>query len=903
VSLGTAVTANGGYYRFDNLPAGDYVVVIPFSQFSGGPLTGYWSSGATLSGVGAVNETAAPDPDNNADSDDNGTRQTAGAFSGAVISQAVTLGPIADEPTNDTDADPTNPAGEAPDAQSNRTVDFGFYRTQIGNLVFFDANVNGLYDAGDLALPGATVQLFAADGATEINVGPDGILGSGDDAPGGVTTGAGGTYLFSGLPEGEYIVRITPPAGYVSTVDTADAADTADPDTNTDDNDNGVGTTPGQVSGNLLTMQPGEVGTNIVTTNPTGTTYDPTLDFGFRGPRADLELDKSVSTATPLVASSIDFTLTITNNGGPDTATNVEVTDVLPGGFTYQSHLASQGTYSNASGIWSVGTLLVGQTETLTITVTVNVTGPYINYAEITRADQVDPDSTPNNASTNEDDDDSVTVTPTQGNPNFNKSLTGSNQSFTTNPNVAVGEIVEYTVTVNVPPGVFTNARLVDTMERGLSFMTCASITPSNAALTTDVAGSFAGACSTPTVDDAGGGTTVDIGRRVTFDLGTLTNTSGADQTLTFIYTAVVLDSAGNVSGVTLDNSAVWASDSGTQPSSTASVVVIEPDLSITKTANVALVSLGAEFTVTLTIQHTAASETNGYDVLVTDTLPSQLELVPGTLECVSGAQNANVCNYDAGTRTINAVWNAFVRGGGDGRVTFRVRVVTVPPGGITNVANVAWTSLPGDVSTPQNGNIFSTERDYDPASQIDVYGRSSTVTIGIFSSTPATGFAPNVLTDLRNAPKEVYSQTSGVRVEIPSLGINLPVVGVPLKNGEWNVSWLGNQAGWLEGSAFPSWSGNSVLTSHVYGSNGLPGPFVNLNKLKYGDKIIIHAYGAKYTYEVRANTVVEPDDASIFRHEEKAWLTLVTCKEYDAKTNTYKKRVVVRAVLVGVER
>ena len=96
-------------------------------------------------------------------------------------------------------------------------------------------------------------------------------------------------------------------------MDTANAADTADPDTNTDDNDNGVGTTPGQVSSNLLTMQPGESGTNIVTTNPTGTTYDPTLDFGFRGPRADLELDKSVSNATPLVATNIDFTVTVTN--------------------------------------------------------------------------------------------------------------------------------------------------------------------------------------------------------------------------------------------------------------------------------------------------------------------------------------------------------------------------------------------------------------------------------------------------------------------------------------------------------------------------------------------------------------------------------------------------------------
>ena len=92
------------------------------------------------------------------------------------------------------------------------------------------------------------------------------------------------------------------------------------------------------------------------------------------------------------------------------------------------------------------------------------------------------------------------------------------------------------------------------------------------------------------------------------------------------------------------------------------------------------------------------------------------------------------------------------------------------------------------------------------------------------------------------------------------------------------------------------------MLTSHVYDANGLPGPFVKLNTLKYGDKIIIHAYGKKYTYEVRANTVVDPSDASVFKHEEKAWLTLVTCKEYDEATNTYKKRVAVRAVLVSVD-
>ena len=166
----------------------------------------------------------------------------------------------------------------------------------------------------------------------------------------------------------------------------------------------------------------------------------------------------------------------------------------------------------------------------------------------------------------------------------------------------------------------------------------------------------------------------------------------------------------------------------------------------------------------------------------------------------------------------------------------------------------------------------------------------------------PDTGFAPNVITDLRNTPREAYSQMGGITVEIPSLGINIPIVGVPLRNGEWNVAWLGKQAGWLEGSAFPSWNGNSVLTSHVYLSNGLPGPFVNLSKLRFGDKVIVHAFGQKYVFEVQTNTLVDANDASVFKHEAKPWLTLLTCKEYDEKTNTYRKRVVIRAVLVKVE-
>ena len=52
----------------------------------------------------------------------------------------------------------------------------------------------------------------------------------------------------------------------------------------------------------------------------------------------------------------------------------------------------------------------------------------------------------------------------------------------------------------------------------------------------------------------------------------------------------------------------------------------------------------------------------------------------------------------------------------------------------------------------------------------------------------------------------------------------------------------------------------------------------------------------------MQTNIVVEPSDTSVMKHEEKPWLTLVTCKEYDVKTNSYKKRVIVRAALVKVD-
>ena len=61
-------------------------------------------------------------------------------------------------------------------------------------------------------------------------------------------------------------------------------------------------------------------------------------------------------------------------------------------------------------------------------------------------------------------------------------------------------------------------------------------------------------------------------GRRVTFNLGTITNSDtdngvGTPETITFTYTAVVLNTAADVRGATLDNNATWSSTGSTASS------------------------------------------------------------------------------------------------------------------------------------------------------------------------------------------------------------------------------------------------------------------------------------------------------------------------------------------------
>ncbi len=213
---------------------------------------------------------------------------------------------------------------------------------------------------------------------------------------------------------------------------------------------------------------------------------------------------------------------------------------------------------------------------------------------------------------------------------------------------------------------------------------------------------------------------------------------------------------------------------------------------------------------------------------------------------------------------------------------------------GVSKVDNIA--SI--DVDINGNGNYVETGETNAANSQSEWKKKAAGS-----KKLPDTGFAANIPSILPVQPADkVYSTFSDLSIEIPILNINEDIVGVPFTDEKWDITWIGAKAGWLNGTAFPTWKGNSVLTGHVTLANGKPGPFVDVSKLKWGDTIMIHAFGQKFIYSVRNVMTVNPDDLSVIGHKaDSPWVTLITCKEFDSVTNSYKKRLAVQAVLLQI--
>ena len=173
----------------------------------------------------------------------------------------------------------------------------------------------------------------------------------------------------------------------------------------------------------------------------------------------DVGVGKSVSPAVPVEKEQLVYTVSVTNFG-PDAATGVGVTDLLPGGLAYVSHVASQGTYDAGTGLWNVGALAMSQAETLAITATVetNTVGTAItNVATRTATDQTDTNASNDSAA--------VVADPGQAPLDIFKSVDPAGI-------VGSGDTLTYTIVVtNISNQIQTGVAVTDTLPGDVTYV------------------------------------------------------------------------------------------------------------------------------------------------------------------------------------------------------------------------------------------------------------------------------------------------------------------------------------------------------------------------------------------------------------------------------------------------
>lgn len=399
------------------------------------------------------------------------------------------------------------------------------------------------------------------------------------------------------------------------------------------------GTVSGDGIADILTDDPSVAGPSDPTVTPLDT--------------ADLVLTK-IDTPDPVVAGgSLQYTLTVLNNG-PSIANNVVVTDNLPPGMTFVSTV---GCAEDPGGVptCSLGNIAVGVPTMYTINATVDpsTSGQLINSAMVTS-------TTAEAAPGNESASSTTTV--------IVESDLAITKADTIDP-VTAGTSLGYTLAVsNAGPSTDpATVTVTDTLPAGVAYVsatgtgwTCGE---AGGVVTCTRAGLAVGGA--PNIDLV---VAVDPATR-----GSLSNTA-------------------TVGSPTTDPNA--ANDQATE----ATTVTAETDLALTKTATASPLPPGDPLVYTMTVDNFGPSEATG--VTVTDTLPAGVTLV-STSGCAEDPNAVPLCTLG----DIDA--------GGSAQYTITVTIDPSPPPTITNTASV--TGVEPDPDLLNNEDSVETTLDSEP--------------------------------------------------------------------------------------------------------------------------------------------------------------------------------------------
>jgi uncharacterized repeat protein (TIGR01451 family) len=359
-----------------------------------------------------------------------------------------------------------------------------------------------------------------------------------------------------------------------------------------------------------------------------GISYHYNNDFGQSNiievvSRADLAVTKTVDNPNPLLGETVNFTITVTNNG-PNNATGVNVNDnMVPiGSMTFSSATPSKGSWNPGTGIWTIGDLAIGETVTLVFQALINQLGQITNIAHVT-GNEEDPNPLNNQAL--------VVLSSEQPTADVGIVKTTNNHA----PHV--GEIFNFIVQVfNSGPDTATNVIVTDTWPGALEIISA--------------------------VTSQG---TFDQGALI-WNVGTLLPSTIATLNIT---------ARGLVPGIWTNTVDVTASEFDPHPEDNTSSVNVdihpEIDLAVQKTVNNTSPNVGQNVVFTVTVTNLGPQDATG--VIVNDLLP------PGLIYVSS---NPSKGSYNSGT----GIWNIgnLVK---DEIVSLNITVTVNATGQITNIA------------------------------------------------------------------------------------------------------------------------------------------------------------------------------------------------------------------------
>jgi LPXTG-site transpeptidase (sortase) family protein len=160
------------------------------------------------------------------------------------------------------------------------------------------------------------------------------------------------------------------------------------------------------------------------------------------------------------------------------------------------------------------------------------------------------------------------------------------------------------------------------------------------------------------------------------------------------------------------------------------------------------------------------------------------------------------------------------------------------------------------------------------PAVNSFIRGKLPTVFANTSTNDSVTQATPTPTADKDRIPQGNIREQGEMplRIIIPSVNIDLPIVYAKLENGTWSV--VDGVANFAEGTALPNGeTGNTGIFGH-----DRPKAFNRIKSLKAGEQIIIETENYRYSYTVITGYQVEDDAVRVFYPTEKASVTLLTC-------------------------